>query len=193
MIDWPGMKFRAFRQNLRLFTALFSGLLFISTAHGQTGALAAYTIEVTPVVGLNLPYDIWGTPGTLNIIGIRSAYSLSPDSSVEVGFLYHHKLPDSMTGFDIVYRKEMVAESMNTFFVIGAHFTKFNLSVDRDADGVCVPTTCATDSGTHAGFVIGAGINLPVNPSAPIRLGMRFYKKNPSLMLLLEAGVGIRF
>lgn len=164
-----------------------------SETQAQDAGLAPWTIEFSPVIGLNLPYDVWGTPGSLGVYGIRSAYSVTPESSAILGFLYHTADPDTAFTVDALYRFELKADGLLPYFDVGLHYSKFSFEVDLDDTGACVPSSCATDSGVHTGIAIGGGLLIPLSPTMPLRLGMRFYKKNPFLFLLLEAEIGFRF
>jgi hypothetical protein len=162
-------------------------------AQGAGGVkLAPYTFEITPTLGVNLPHDIWGAQ-TLSIYGVRGAWVFAPGHGIEAGALYQSGSNDTGLTTDVLYRYEMSSDLVDTFFAIGWHFTKLNLGLDYDATGACDPANCLTDSGLHQGLEIGAGIQTPIAPLVPLRFGMRFLQKEPSLMLLLELGVGIRF
>ncbi len=163
-----------------------------SFAAGKKSTLTAFTIEVTPGLGTSLPYDIWGTPGTLDVISLRSAYALSPDSNIEVGVLYQMASDDKAYTIDVGYRMDIPTEAFNAYFNLGYHVSHFDLSVDYDENGDCVPTNCRTDSGFHRGINFGGGVFVPISPTRVLRLGMKFHK-NPITWLLIEAGVGFRF
>lgn len=154
--------------------------------------LLPYAFEITPTVGVNLPADMWGAQ-TLSIVGARMAFGIEPGHSIELGTLFQFSHNDHGYTLDINYRYEMSTELMDTFFVLGYHVTQFTLGVDYDASGACDPINCRTDSGTHKGIELGAGIQTPLTPMMPLRVGMRFLKKEPNLMLFLEVGLGLRF
>jgi hypothetical protein len=163
--------------------------------HAQnSGSLisANYAFEIAPLIGKNLPYDLWGTPGTLNVLGIRGAVRLpNPSGAIESSFLYHHAGPDKAYTFDLSFRHEIYTGFINGYFNLGAHYSRYSLEADRDGNGNCVIPGCLTDSGNHTGLTYGGGILLPIG-EWPIRLGVRFYQ-NPQSCLLLEASYGIRF
>lgn len=181
--------------NFRKLLFCCSALVFCHKAYSQSSGGTAgpgYQFEIAPLLGLNLPYDLWGTPGTLNIIGVRGAYRLpNPNGAIEGAALYHHKLPDKAYTGEVAYRHEIYTNTLNGFFVFGFHYSKFDLEIDYDSNGDCVPANCKTDSGFHSGFTYGGGILFPVG-EYPIRLGVRFYQ-NPQNWLLLEIGYGVRF
>jgi len=163
------------------------------TSSGGGVKLAPYTLEVTPTLGVNLPHDIWGAQ-TLTIVGSRAAWSFAPSHALEAGLLYQFGNNDKGYTTDVLYRYEMSSDLVDTFFTVGYHLTKLDLGLDQDpVTGVCDPTNCLTDTGWHKGIELGAGIQTPITPQVPLKFGMRFLKKNPSLMLLLEVGVGLRF
>ena len=151
-----------------------------------------YAIEIMPFVAKNLPYDSWGTPGTLSVLGIRGAIRIgNPTGALEGSIFYHHAGPDTAYSVEAAYRHEMYTEGfINGYIVIGMHFTQISFEADLDGAGNCVIAGCQTDSGPHYGVTYGGGIMLPVG-EYPIKLGLRFYQ-NPQKMLLLEAGYGIR-
>jgi len=151
-----------------------------------------YTFEIAPLVGKNLPYDLWGTPGTMSVIGVRGAFRLpNPHAAVESSIFYHHAGPDNAYTIDVSFRYELYSDFLNGYFNIGAHYSRYNLEPDLEADGSCVLTGCVTDSGNHSGLTYGGGVMLPLG-EWPLRLGIRFYQ-NPQSWLLLEASYGIRF
>ncbi len=176
---------------LGLFFGLFFGLMGISI-HSWAQRGSNYLFEIAPTLGTNLPYDSWGIPGTLSVIGVRGFVPISGPNGVEASVLYQSAGGDTAYTIDASYRFEVPTEAFISFFNIGYHYSIFDLDVDYDAAGVCVPTSCATDSGTHQGIVFGAGVMAPLGTSTMGRLGMRFYK-NPVTWLLLEAGLGFRF
>jgi hypothetical protein len=175
-------------------SAFAIGLLSSKSQAQKTSlALAPYTVEFSPVLGILLPYDIWGTPGTMNTVGIRSSYVLSPpDGAIEIGALYHSAGVDRAFVIDASWRQEIALDFLLSYFSIGYHYSKWDLDIDYDAAGLCVPTSCQTDSGFHSGIKVGAGVQIPLGPTTPLKLGMIFYS-GPQLILLLEAGLGIRF
>lgn len=187
-------------------TNLMLGAVFVIISHsislkaqddagggGGGGSLSsAYTFEITPFIGKNLPYDLWGTPDNLKIIGVRGAFRVpNPNGAIEASFFYHYAGPDKAYTTDVSYRYEVYSNFLNGYFNIGVHFSRFSLEPDLDANGDCVLPGCVTDSGQHSGLTYGGGIMLPVG-TYPIRLGVRFYQ-NPQSWLLLEAGYGFRF
>ncbi len=154
---------------------------------------ADYAIEIMPFIARNLPYDIWGTPGTLSVLGFRGAVRIAnPTGALEGSIFYHHADPDNAYTIEAAYRHEMYSSGfINGYIVIGFHYTQINFEEDRNSDGTCVLPGCLTDSGPHYGITYGGGIMLPVG-EYPIKLGLRFYQ-NPQKWLLLEMGYGIRF
>lgn len=187
-----------------LRSRFFSILLFAAAAghtqiiHAQQGGgdgqiSADYLIEIMPFVAKNLPYDLWGTPGTLSVLGIRGAIRIgNPSGALEGSAFYHHASPDVAYSLEAAYRHEVYSSGfINGYFAIGMHVSLFQLEEDRDVNGNCVVAGCRTDSGTHYGVTYGGGVMLPVG-EYPIKLGLRFYQ-NPQRFLLLEAGYGIRF
>ena len=166
----------------------------LAATHAKAASeqFATYTFEVAPTLGITLPYDAWGTRGTLSMIGIRSALSISPQGSIEVSAIAHHAGPDRAYSLDASYRYEMATDAINAYFTFGMHFTRVSFTVDYDENGACIPANCLTDSGNTYGVLIGGGLQVPISPMMPLRLGMRF-QKNPTLWLLLEAGLGFRF
>jgi hypothetical protein len=164
------------------------------SARAAQGAspFSPWTLEFTPIVGINLPYDIWGTPSTLSVLGLRSAYSINPQASVSLGAMFHDGGVDKGYTVDALFRYEMNTEAGVAFFEVGIHDTYLVFDIDYDELGNCVPSNCQTDSGNHLGVAIGGGVQFPIGPMMPLRLAMHFYKE-PTLWLLLEAGIGIRF
>jgi len=163
-------------------------------APSSGGAVSsAYAVEIAPFIGKNLPYDLWGADdGLLSVFGIRGGYRLpNPSGVLEVSAFMHHKMPDKAYSLEVSYRHEVYSGFLNGYFNIGVHASRFMLEADREADGSCKLTGCVTDSGNHSGLSYGGGIMLPVG-EYPIRLGVRFYQR-PQSWLLLEAGYGIRF
>jgi len=188
----------------RITNALcLSATILFSTVHSHAQSssasvnLSPYTFEIEPILGVLLPRDIWGTPGTLNTVGARASYVLSPpDGAIEVSALYHYAgsrdPEDSAIGFDASWRQEFQNELLMAYFNVGMHYSKWTMDIDYDADNNCVLENCGNDSGTHTGFRIGAGVIIPLGPTTPLKLGMTFMK-GPQLLLLLESGIGIRF
>lgn len=177
------------------------------TLAGALGALSAhaenlnanYTVEIQPFLGINLPYDLWGTPGTLKTVGLRSSYNLNGlggAGAIEGAFFLQHADPDRAYTTDLGYRYDFVQEGLNAFFAIGFHYSYFKLDPDVNADGTCVlpgvDGQCLTDTGGHSGLFLGGGIMVPLTPNVPLKFGMRFYN-GPQLWLHLEMGLGIRF
>lgn len=176
-----------------LIAALFC-LGFVSkTSNAQNKGveLAAYTLEITPLIGINLPYDLWGATGTLNVLGVQSALSINEAGAISVGALYHYKTNDTAYTFDAGYRHEIKSLMFNAFFDIGLHYSQFNLEIDYDSDNNCIPANCLTDSGSHSGIYAGTGLIIPLAPMTLIRLGFRFYS-NPQSWVMINAGLGIR-
>lgn len=180
-----------------------TSLLVSSFAHAEGNSSrqlnTSYTIELTPNLGINLPYDLWGTPGTLSTIGLRGAYnitSLGGTGALELGAFVQHADPDRAYTADAGYRYDFVQEGLNAFFGIGFHYSYFKLVADTNEDGSCVVASstgaCLTDSGAHSGIYVGGGIMMPLTPSIPVKFSMRFYN-SPQLWLLLEMGMGFRF
>lgn len=168
-----------------------------SMAQDATINLIPYTFEIEPVIGTLLPRDIWGTPGTMSTVGIRSSYVISPpDGAFEASVLYHSAgstdLEDHAMMYDLSWRQDFKSDLLLAYFNIGMQYSKWNLDIDYDATGACDPANCLTDAGTYTGIRVGAGIIMPLGPNTPLRMAMTFYK-GPQLILLLEAGVGIRF
>jgi len=152
---------------------------------------ATYNFEVSPVLGRMLPYDINGASHTMPTYGLRVATPIN-SGALEAGALYTIKGSDKVYTGDFGYRYESSVESLNFILNLGVHYSKFSLSVDRNAAELCEPADCSTDSGGYFGLYFGGGLQLPLSPMIPLRLTMRFYK-NPQIWLLLEAGLGVRF
>lgn len=194
------------RRNAARLGTTITGALALVLAQGAYaasaggGALADYTFEVTPLIGINLPYDLWGSSGTLTVYGIRGGYNLDKlggVGAIETSFLYHKAGSDSAMTYDLGYLYDFQEYGVNAFFTAGFHYSKFSLSIDYDEGheddaAYCNPRNCQTDSGTYSGIYVGGGINVPINPRVPVRFGMRFYN-NPQLWLLLDMGVSVRF
>ncbi len=175
----------------RILKLLLIGLIVVLHApafsQGSSTGFAAYKLEFTPVIGKNLPYDLYGTPGTLSIIGLRSAYKVGA-GAVEVGAIVQHNDPDRAYTFDANYRGEIMAQGLNAYFVAGIHYSRFILTSEERDD----PNNGLTDSGNYVGITFGGGLQVPLSSSMPLKLGMRYYFK-PQYWLVLEAGIGIRF
>jgi hypothetical protein len=183
---------------LRPMTLIFSLSLLASPLHAQKRGgggeelSADYAIEIAPMIAMNLPYDLWGTPGTLNTLGARGSIRMANENgALEGAALYHHAGEDNAYTIEAAYRFETYTGFLNGFFSIGLHYSVFNLEPDRNASGECVLDGCLTDSGQHYGLTYGGGIMLPTG-QYPVKLGIRFYQ-NPQQWLLLEAAYGIRF
>ncbi len=129
----------------------------------------------------------------LKTVGAQVAWSFLPSHALVGGAVYHSGPNDSGYTGELLYRYESNLQELSTFFVIGFHVTKFSLGIDYDATGACDPVNCETDSGIHHGINIGGGMMIPLSPTTPFKVGMRFLKKQPKLMLLLDASIGIRF
>jgi hypothetical protein len=188
MLGIPLSRLKAFLA-LSLLTPAFA----LAQRSGGGELNADYAVEIMPVVGKNLPYDLWGADdGLLSVFGLRSSLRLpNPTGSIEVSALAHHKIPDKAYSGEIAYRHEVYSNFLNGFFNIGFHYSYFDLEADLESDGSCRLPGCVTDSGSHSGLSYGGGIMLPVGVY-PIKLGVRFYQ-NPQSWLLLEAGYGFRF
>jgi hypothetical protein len=173
--------------------AALPGLALAQNSSG--GSISpAYSFEVDPFLGKNLPYDLWGADdGMLSVFGVRFGYRLpNPTGAVEASGFVHHKSPDKAFTGEVAYRHEVYSSFLNGYFTIGLHYSYFKLEPDYDASGNCPQRYgCRTDSGSHTGLSYGGGLMLPVGVY-PIKLGVRFYQK-PQSWLLLEAGYGIRF
>jgi hypothetical protein len=180
------MRMRApFRLSL-VCAALFGAASARATVDGS------YALEIAPLLGINLPYDLWGAQ-TLSVYGLRAGYRLpNPSGVAELGLLYHTKVDDKAYTVDGAYRHEVYSNLLNGFFVIGLHYSLYDLTVDYNSSGECVPKNCKTDSGSHFGLTYGAGLLVPVGETEPLRLGVRYYR-NPQTWLLLEAAWGFRF
>lgn len=162
-------------------------------------SLAAFQYEITPLAGINLPYDLWATSGNFTVLGGRFGYNMTPlgiSGVLVAGGLYQYSGAEKIYTFDLSYRYDFVAEGMNAFFTFGFHSSKFSLEPKVNEDGTyAVPDGNGggkTDSGQHGGLIIGGGILIPIKPNIPLEFGMRFYN-NPQLWLLLEMGVSFRF
>lgn len=176
----------------RFFCFWGLGLLaFSQDLRAQNEAKVDYKFEISPLVGKNLPYDLWGTPGTLSVYGLRAAVPL-PTGALEGGVLYQVEGTDKAYTLDFGYRYDTYFETLNFVLDVGVHASKFSLTVDYDSLGACVPANCSTDSGTHMGYYFGGGLSVPLSPAVPLRLRMRFYK-SPQVWLLLNAEVALRF
>ena len=176
-----------------LLGAVFCLLPF--AAQAQVSKLAQFSFEVTPTIGKLLPYDLWGTPGTLTTYGLRTGYSLHQIGAagvLEASFLYHDAKPDHAYTTDLGWNYEFAEQGLEVFFSIGFHYSYFSLKPDLDSDGNCVLSGCVTDSGPHSGVFLGGGLMIPLTATLPLRFAMRFYNK-PQLWLLLETGLSIRF
>lgn len=178
---------------LKVLAALSFALPTAARAASSGAISSAYAVEIAPFIGKNLPYDLWGADdGLLSVFGIRGSYRLpNPSGALEVSAFMHHKLPDKAYTLEASYRHEVYSGFLNGYFNIGFHASRFMLEPDLDADGECKLSGCVTDSGNHSGLSYGGGIMLPVG-EYPIKLGVRFYQR-PQSWLLLEAGYGIRF
>jgi len=161
-------------------------------SQAQNAGFAPYTIEVTPYLGLNLPYDLWGTPGTFSTKALRAAYKFNEKALLRVGAVYQSAGADKVYTGDAVIGWELTTADLYTTFHVGFHFSRFNLDIDYDDEENCIPANCQTDSGNHSGIAVGAGLMIPISEKTPLRLGMTFYT-NPQLWLLLEMGIGFRF
>ena len=173
--------------------ALLLSLTCPSQAADDNKGFAAYTWELNAAAGIDLPYDIWGTPGTFSTLALGAAYKVSEKGSIQLSTIYQHaSTHDKAYTVDVGYGYELVAADFNTFFVAGLHYSHYALTVDHDSTGACVPENCLTDSGNHSGIFVGGGLQIPLSEFTPLRLSMKFFQ-NPQLWLLLEAGVGFRF
>ncbi len=155
-------------------------------------AKSDYLIEVTPTLGRNLPYHVWGADNSLAVYGVRAATPLNNKGALEAGFLYSIGSGDKARTFDFGYRYETVLSTINFILDVGLHISKFTLKTDYTSLGTCIPSDCSNDSGVAYGYYFGGGLQVPLSPQIPLRIRMRFYK-NPSLWLLLEMGMGLRF
>jgi len=181
------------RRWLTLVAATLWGAAASAASSGGGGTtLASYSFEIAPLIGINLPYDVYGADGLLNTYGVQAGLSLDGPSSVTVSGLYHSKEGDWAWTVDGGYRHEINSALFNAFFDVGLHYSRFNLDVDRKADGTCIPASCATDSGSYVGIYLGSGIIIPLAPMTLARLGFRFYN-NPQAWVLVSAGLGFRF
>lgn len=172
--------------------SLVLGSNFAFSQSKGSGALGNYTIEVTPTVGIMLPYDFWGIEGTLNTYGIQSAYSVNDTGAITLSALYHSKDGDTGYTVDSGYRHEINSNLFHAYFDVGLHYSNFSLERDYDSEGNCVPANCRVDSGTYFGIYGGTGLVIPLGQSTLARFGFRFYN-NPQAWVLLGAGIGFRF
>lgn len=182
------MSMRAFI--FTLFT-LVAPMAALAESKGGS-SLGSYTIEIAPMVGINLPYDIWGIEGTLNVYGIQTAYSLNEADALTASVLMHTKANDTAYTVDGGYRREINSALFHAFFDVGLHYSMFKLKTDYDSDGACIPSNCLTDSGTYIGIYGGSGIVIPFGTMTLARVGFRFYN-NPQAWVLLSAGLGLRY
>lgn len=186
---------RGIRQHHARRALLTSAVLLIGTAFGQGKSgttLAKYDFEITPTIGINLPYDLWGVEGTLNVYGLQGALPINDVGAISVSALYQTKGSDWGYTLDGGYRHEITSPLFNAFFDVGFHYTQMSLALDRNSDGECVPANCRTDSGSYMGMYAGSGLIVPFSSLTIARLGFRFYS-NPQAWVLLSAGLGLRF
>ena len=183
------------RQHYARQIALAWGLALatpVLAASSGSSALANYTLEITPMIGINLPHDFWGVENTLNVYGVQGAYSVNEAGAVTASVLYHAKDNDWAYTIDSGYRHEIASNLFNAYFDVGLHYSKFNLEIDRDSDGECIPSNCKTDSGSYVGLYAGSGLVVPLSPLTLARMGFRFYNK-PQSWVLISAGLSFRF
>lgn len=171
--------------------ALLSSIARAQSSGGGV-TLSKYTLEITPVVGFALPYDIWGIEGTLNTYGGQAAYSVNDDGALTAGGLFHQKSNDWAYTVDVGYRHEINSLLFHAYFDIGVHYSKFNLKIDYNSSGACVPANCRTDSGSYGGIYGGSGLVIPISSLTLVRGGFRFYN-NPQAWVLITGGLSIRF
>lgn len=167
---------------------------FQSNSQAADGSLTnAYNLELAPLLGRNLPFDLWGTPGAMSAAGIRASAKPSDwDGAIEASAFYQSAGVDKAYSIEVAYRHEVYGEIFNGFFSVGYHFSKFDLQTDYDADGNCILENCGNDSGLHNGLSYGGGLLLPAGENNPIKLGIRYYQR-PQTWVLLEMSYGVRF
>lgn len=176
----------------RSFIVLCCAILFWTLPTQAQTRLASYKWEFGGTAGLNLPYDLWGTPGTLSTLGVFGAMKVNDKGSISLGAILQHADPDRAYTAEALFRYELSSASVNAIFMAGLHYSYFSLDLDYDETGSCVPANCLTDSGSHTGIVVGGGLQIPLGNYTPFRLAMKFYQ-SPQIWLLLEAGIGFRY
>jgi hypothetical protein len=152
-----------------------------------------YNVELAPLLGKNLPFDLWGVQGSLTAAGIR--VSAKPENwagAGEASTFYQAAGSDKAYTVEVAYRHEVYGALFNGFFSLGYHVSKFSLTTDYDANGNCVLKNCGNDSGLHSGFSYGGGLLIPVSELNPLKLGIRYYQ-NPQTWVLIEMSYGLRF
>jgi hypothetical protein len=182
----------------RSYMAKALALFFASTsflpAHGADNGLSnKYMIELAPLIGKNLPFDLWGAPGSLSAAGIRA--SGKPEDwfgAAEVSTFYQAAGSDKAYSIEVAYRHEIYGALFNGYFSFGYHVSKFSLTTDYDSNGDCVLTNCGNDSGLHSGVTYGGGLLIPISDLNPLKLGIRYYQR-PQTWVLLEMSYGVRF
>ncbi len=174
--------------------AIALALFIFSTRSGASENLnQAYSVELAPLIARNLPFDLWGAPGALSVGGVRaSAKPQAWSGAMEVSAFYQGAGSDKAYTTELAYRHEVYGQIFNGFFVVGFHLSKFTLTTDYDSEGNCVPINCGNDSGLHTGLTYGGGLLVPVGDNNPLKLGIRYYQR-PQTWVLLEMSYGVRF
>lgn len=137
-----------------------------------------------------LPSDFLGFYTSASGLGLRGHYVVSSGFAAEVGTFMWKKENDSGSTIDAGIYYE-VQEDFRPYFTGGVHYTQLKLSPKFTNGEECLPLSCETDSGPHAGIYAGGGIIFPLSQMVPVKAGLRFYK-GPSYWVLVDLGVGIR-
>jgi hypothetical protein len=173
---------------LRVLLLIFS--IFSLPSRAAEGS-SSYTFEIYPYFGVDLPNDIKGLQTTVKGGGVRGTYVINAPASLELGSFFWKSGDDSGRTFDggIYYE---IQSDIKAYFSAGLHYSTYAITVKYKTDGACVNQGCQTASGTHQGFYVGGGINVPISNTFPLKTGLRFYK-GPNLWVLVDVGVGFRF
>lgn len=173
------------------WSVVFVFCFFSLNPNAEAQSSASYSYELEPVYSINLPKRILGREGTLQVLGLRSAFQTG-SGAVQFSLLAQHDDPDRIYTIDSGYRFELQFQNLELLAMFGVHVSKFSISTKLDELGDCTTLDCQTDSGIKLGLYGGGGVQIPIQPNIPLRLSMRFYT-NPSIWLLIELGVGFRF
>ena len=172
-------------------------IIFLSAAFASHQSAAQNTsghrFSISPTLGLTIPYDFWGTPGTLGLYGVRAALVLPWSLRVSAASLYQKAGPDWGLTHEAEVQYRIPNAVVEAIVALGMHYTLYRLKVDRDpTTGACVPANCKTDSGNYIGLVLGGGFFVPVWPRFPT-FAMFRYHSNPTQWVTFETGVSWRF
>jgi hypothetical protein len=169
-------------------------ILFLFATHQAWAQnTAGHTFSASPVVGINIPYDFWGTPGLLGIYGARAALVLPWSFRVSAASFYHKAGPDWGVTNEAELQYRIPNSVVEAIIAIGLHSTLFRFQIDRDPDtGACIPSNCRTDSGHYLGLVVGGGFFVPLWPRWPVFAMFRYHSK-PTQWVTFETGVSWRF